>query len=75
MGTRQWDLDYKAFLRFRDAQFEQFKRTEEHLEKISKILKQSSSEQGALTEDETEEFLREFYSEGYMSLIFTSPYH
>lgn len=75
MGTRQWDLDYKALLRFRDAQFEQFTRIEEHLERISEILEQSSSEQGALTEDETEEFLLQFYSEAYLSLIFTSPYH
>ena len=74
MVTRQWDLDYKAFLRFRDAQFEQFKRTEESLDKITEILEQSSNEQGALTEDE-EEFLRQSYSERYMSLIFNSQYH
>ena len=54
MLTREWDWDYTGFLRFRDAKFEQGKRTEEYPEKISEIFEQSSHEQDALTENETE---------------------
>ena len=47
-------MDDTGFLRFRDAKLERGKRTEEYPEKTSEILEQSSHEQDALTENETE---------------------
>ena len=66
--TRQWKTDTEGFVKFRDAQFEAFKRTEEY----RKILAETSKK-GGMNRKENEEFLREFYSEQYMSMIFDSP--
>jgi len=57
--SRQWDSDYKHSSDFATHNLSNFKKTEEYLEKISETLEQSSNDQCALTEDETEHFLRQ----------------
>jgi hypothetical protein len=64
--TRQWKASYKEFLKFRDQQFAAFKKTEEY----RKALEETAKEGGSMSARENEEFLREFYSARYMSLIF-----
>jgi len=68
--TRRWDLDLDGFLRFRDAQFDQFKRTEEYRTKLSQLSDAPGKSEIVWNEDQKEQFLRQFYSERYMSLIF-----
>ena len=63
--SRQWNASRAEFVKFRDAQFDAFKKTEEY----RKILEESRKE-GGLDPQQNEEFLREFYSERYMSMIF-----
>jgi hypothetical protein len=63
--TRQWKTDAEGFVRFRNAQFESFKKTEEYRKALAE-----TSKEGSMSPKENEEFLREFYSGRYMSMIF-----
>jgi len=63
--TRKWTADTAGFIEFRNAQFEAFKKTDQY----QLALAETSKEDGKDTK-QTEEFLREFYSERYMSMIF-----
>ena len=62
--ARKWESDTEAFMKFRDAQFSAFKKTDEY----KKALAETNKEGGASKQNE--EFIREFYSERYMSMIF-----
>jgi hypothetical protein len=64
--TRTSSLDLKAFRKFGEAQFEAFKKTDEY----RKALAEAAREGGGMSKQENEEFLRQFYSERYMSLLF-----
>lgn len=63
--TRQQEADSAAFVKFRNAQFSAFKKTEEYREALAEANKE-----GSMDAKQNEEFLREFYSERYMSMIF-----
>jgi hypothetical protein len=64
---RNWTADTAAFIKFRDAQFASYKKTDEFRIALKQIHRE------ARKQDEEEEFLREFYSETYMSMIFDEP--
>ena len=66
--TRQWKTDAEGFVKFRDAQFEAYKKTEEYRKALV-----DSSKEGGMSRKENEEFLRQYYSERYMSMIFDNP--
>jgi len=69
--TRRWNVDNAGFLRFRDAQFENFKRTEEYRRALSELFERTPSEnRRTWSAEETEEFLRTFYSGQYTAQIF-----
>lgn len=62
-------LDTREFLKFRDAQFARFKETEQYQEALARTKKDSEKD-GTYDPKQDEEFLREFYSAEYMSMIF-----
>lgn len=67
--TRWSAVDDAGFVRFRNAQFDEFKRTEEYRRALSEMdgtLRGNRS----MSAEQKEEFLREFYSGRYTSLIF-----
>jgi hypothetical protein len=66
--TRQWALDHEGFLRFRNAQFEQFKRTEEYRKTIAELFDKREE----WSDERKEGFMRAFYSGKYTSTIFES---
>jgi hypothetical protein len=66
--SRQWTTDAEEFIKFRNAQFASFKKTEEYREALADAAKE-----GGMTPEENEEFLREYYSETYMSMLFDNP--
>jgi hypothetical protein len=66
--TRKWNPDAGEFIKFRDAQFASFKNTEEYHKAIAEAAKE-----GGMSPQQNEEFLRQFYSERYMSMIFDNP--
>jgi hypothetical protein len=66
--TRTWTADAPSFVKFRDAQFAAFKKTEEYRKALAETAKE-----GGMDARQNEEFLREFYSERYMSMIFENP--
>jgi hypothetical protein len=66
--TRQWKADAAGFIKFRDAQFEAYKKTEEYRKALAE-----SSKEGSMSPSENEEFLRQYYSARYMSMIFDNP--
>ena len=63
--TRKWKADTAGFIKFRDAQFSAYKKTEEYRQALERANKE-----GSMSSEQNEEFLREFYSERYMSMIF-----
>jgi hypothetical protein len=63
--TRKWETDTQEFIKFRDSQFALFKNTKEYRKALA-----DSAKEGGMSPEENEEFLREFYSERYMSMIF-----
>ena len=65
--TRIWNANRSAFKRFRDSQFAAFKTTDEYREALADV---SKDQENKMKESQAEEFLREFYAERYMSLIF-----
>ena len=67
--TRKWNADAAAFAKFREAQFAAFKKTEEYRKALAETAKE-----GSMDAKQNEEFLREFYSERYMSMIFEEPH-
>jgi len=67
--TRFWAADNAEFLRFCDTQFDEYKKTEEYRKALSRIDEGLPEERNSSTE-ENEKFLRDFYSERYISLIF-----
>lgn len=67
--TRTLAMDHAAFVRFRDAQFAAYKRTEEYRNALARSTA-DAGKYGAMSAEQNEEFLREFYSERYMALIF-----
>ncbi|HEV2731263.1 MAG TPA: hypothetical protein VGV15_14630 [Terriglobales bacterium] len=67
--TRVSAVDNTGFVRFRDAQFAAYKKTEEYRKALAESVAEGSKE-GSMSVQQNEEFLREFYSERYMSLIF-----
>jgi hypothetical protein len=66
--ARQWTSDAEEFIKFRNAQFASFKKTKEYRNALADVAKE-----GKRTPEEYEEFLREYYSEIYMSMLFGSP--
>jgi hypothetical protein len=62
---RQWTTDASGFIKFRDAQFAAYKKTEEFRKALAETAKE-----GSMSPKENEEFLRQYYSERYMSMIF-----
>jgi hypothetical protein len=66
--TRKWATDVRGFIKFRDEQFAAYKKTEEYRKALAEV-----SKEGSITQDQNEEFLREFYSGRYMSMIFDVP--
>jgi hypothetical protein len=71
--TRNWTADTAAFIRFRNAQFAAYKKTEEYRIALVETAKEGNKSEG-LSAKENEEFLREFYSETYLSMIFDKPH-
>jgi hypothetical protein len=67
--TRQWKTDAEGYIKFRDAQFEAFKKTEEYRKALAE-----TSKEGSMSPKENEEFLREYYSARYMAMIFDAPH-
>jgi hypothetical protein len=68
--TKSWKENLSEFKKFRKSQFEAFKKTKE----FQKAFEESKKESPNMKEGEIEEFLFEFYSERYLSLIFdTGP--
>jgi hypothetical protein len=67
--TRKSATDTAGFLRFRDTQFAAFKKTDEYRKVLAESAAEAREGEG-LTAEQNEEFLREFYSERYMSIIF-----
>ena len=65
---RKWTTNAEGFIKFRDAQFASFKNTEEYRQALADTAKE-----GNTTPKENEEFLREYYSERYMAMIFDNP--
>ena len=66
---RNWTADTAAFIRFRDAQFAAYKKTDAYRAALDEITQKEGEEKG-MSAKQREEFLREFYSETYMSIIF-----
>jgi hypothetical protein len=62
--VRRWTADTKSFLKFRDAQFAAFQKTAEYRDALKDSMKDGTKRSDA------EEFLREFYSEDYLSAIY-----
>lgn len=62
---RKWDTDTAGFIKFREAQFSAFKKTEEYRQAL-----QQMSKGGDLDASQNDNFLRAFYSERYMSMLF-----
>jgi hypothetical protein len=63
--TRQWKTDADGFIKFRNAQFAAFKKTEEYRKAFAEAAKQ-----GDMSPKQNEEFLREYYSGEYTAMIF-----
>ena|SRR5215472_6409569 len=70
---RDWTADTAAFIRFRDAQFAAYKKTDAYRAALDEITQEEGEEKG-MSAKQKEEFLREFYSETYMSIIFDEPH-
>jgi hypothetical protein len=68
--TRRWTVDSAGFVRFRNTQFDEFKRTEEYRRALSEIDGTPGEKRGVWSEEQKEQFLCEFYSGRYTSLIF-----
>jgi len=68
MVTRNRRADAAGFVRFRNAQFASFKKTEKYREALADAAKEGTKN-GGESAVQTEEFLRELYSERYMSMI------
>jgi hypothetical protein len=68
--VRQAKLDTRAFLQFRDEQFLKFKQTEQYRKAFEEAQKESQKDGMKSDPKQDEEFLREFYSAEYMSMIF-----
>ena len=64
--TRKEQLDGKAFVKFREKQFELFKKTDAY----KKALNEAESGETKMSAKENEEFLRQYYSGKYTSMIF-----
>jgi hypothetical protein len=62
---RKWDTDAEGFIKFRESQFASYKNTDEYRKALAE-----SKKEGSMSPEQNEEFLREFYSERYMSMIF-----
>lgn len=69
---RNWTADAAAFIRFRDAQFAAYKKTDAYRAALAEIAQKKGDDKGMSAKQE-EEFLREFYSETYMSIILDEP--
>jgi hypothetical protein len=69
---RNWTADTAAFVRFRDAQFAAYKKTDEYRAALDQAAKESK--ENGMSPKQEEEFLREFYSETYMTMIFDEPH-
>jgi hypothetical protein len=67
--VRRWEADLAEFMRFRDAQFAAFKKTPEYKAALAEAISGDSP----LSEKEAEEFIRQFYAEEYMSVLFEEP--
>ena len=67
--TRNLAVDTAGFVKFRDAQFASFKKTEEYRKALAEAT-ESDKKSGGMSGEQTEEFLREYYSERYLSMIF-----
>ncbi len=70
--VRNWTMDTPEFVRFRNAQFSAYKRTDQYRAALDKIAKEEGNER-VMTEKQKEGFLYEFDSEMYMSMIFDEP--
>jgi len=70
--VRNWTIDTAEFVKFRNAQFVAYKRTDQYRTALDKIAKEEGNERG-MTAKQKEEFLYEFDSEMYMSMIFDEP--
>lgn len=68
--TGRWTVDSAGFVRFRNTQFDEFKRTEEYRRALSNTDETPGKRRRVWSAEEKEEFLREFYSGRYTSLIF-----
>jgi hypothetical protein len=66
--ARQWTANAEEFVKFRNAQFESFKNTDEYRKAMAETMKE-----GGMSPEQNEDFLRGFYSERYMSMIFDNP--
>jgi hypothetical protein len=68
--TRNWSADTAAFIRFRDTQFAAYKKTDAYRAALDEITREEQGEEKGMSTKQKEEFLREFYSEDYMSIVF-----
>lgn len=66
--TRNWTADNAEFIKFRDAQFAAFKKTDKYRNAMEKMNSEQKKGEGTNSK-QNEDFLREFYSEEYMSTI------
>jgi hypothetical protein len=66
--TRNWTSENAEFIKFRDAQFAAFKKTDRYRNAMDKMNNEQKKGEGRNSK-QNEDFLREFYSEEYMSTI------
>jgi hypothetical protein len=66
--TRNWTAENVEFIKFRDAQFAAFKKTDKYRNAMGKMNNEQKKGEGRNSK-QNEDFLREFYSEEYMSTI------
>jgi hypothetical protein len=66
--ARRWDANQSAFKKFRASQFAEFQKTTVY----KKALHEVSSGKDPMNQNDANEFIRQYYSEEYMSRIFDS---
>jgi hypothetical protein len=66
---KHWKASLSDFRKFRANQFREFKKTEEYQAELAKA-REGFAKQGVESEQELEEFMSEYFSERYVSMVF-----
>lgn len=72
MVTRQWKAKRKDFENFRAAQFTAFKRSAAFQKALDQMRQYAAQEKRDFDLADAEEFIRQFYSEEYLSAVYDS---